>query len=96
MFAICDYAVSNNTNGHLRHIYDLHNLLNIVALDEKLKGLVKEVREDRKKNERCYTAQDNYDIPIILKQIIDKKIYYKDSRKSRKKSCLMKQVMRPL
>lgn len=85
VFAICDYAVSNNTNGHSRHIYDLHNLLNIVALDEKLKGLVKEVREDRKKNERCYTAQDNYDIPNVLKQIIDEKIYYKDYEQITKK-----------
>ena len=78
VFALCDYAVSNNIVGYSRHIYDLHKLLSIVALDDKLKELVREVREDRKTNERCYTAQDKYDIPSILKQIIDEKIYYKD------------------
>lgn len=78
VFALCDYAVSNNIIGHSRHIYDLYKMLDIVVLDDKLKALVKEVREDRKVNERCYTAQDQYDIPSILKQIIDQKIYYKD------------------
>jgi hypothetical protein len=78
VFAICDYAVSNNTTGYSRHVYDLHRLLSIVVLDDKLKALVKEVRADRKKHERCYTAGDEYDIPSILKQIIEKRIYYKD------------------
>lgn len=78
VFALCDYAVSNNTTGYSRHIYDLYRLLSIVVLDDKLKALVKEVREDRKTHERCYTAQDKYDIPSILKQIIDERIYYKD------------------
>lgn len=78
VFAICDYAVSNNTTGYSRHIYDLYRLLNVVVLDDKLKVLVKEVREDRKKHSRCYTAQDQYDISSILKKIIIEKIYYKD------------------
>lgn len=78
VFALCDYAVSNNTTGYSRLIYDLHRLLSIVILDDKLKALVKEGREDKKTHERCYTAQDKYDIPSILKQIIDERIYYKD------------------
>lgn len=78
VFALCDYAVSNNTTGYSRHIYDLYRLLSVVVLDDKLRVLVKEVREDRKTNERCYTAQDKYDITSILQQIIDEKIYYKD------------------
>lgn len=78
VFALCDYAVSNNIKGYSRHIYDLYKLLNIVVLDDNLKALIKEVRKDRKVHERCYTAQDKYNIPDILKQIIDEKIYYKD------------------
>ena len=78
LFAICDYAISNNTTVYSRHIYDLHRLLSIVVLDDKLKALVKEVREERKTHERCYTAQEKFDIPSILKQIIDERIYYKD------------------
>lgn len=85
VFALYDYAVSNNTTGYSRHIYDLYRLLSMVVLDDKLKALVKEVREDRKAHERCYTAQDKYDIPSILKQIIDEKIYYKDYEEITKK-----------
>lgn len=78
VFAICDYVISNNIIGHSRHIYDLYRLLDCVVLDDKLKVLIKEVREDRKKNNRCYSAQDQYDIPSFLKKIIDERIYYKD------------------
>ncbi len=78
VFALCDYAVSNNTTGYSRHIYDLYKILSNVVLDDKLKILVKEVREDRKTHSRCYTAQDQYDIPCILKKIINEKIYFKD------------------
>lgn len=78
VFALCDYAISDNTMGYSRHIYDLYRLLSVVVLDDKLKTLVKEVREDRKLHDRCYTAQDKYDIPLILQQIIDDKIYFKD------------------
>ena len=78
VFAICDYAISNNIKGHSRHIYDLYKLLDVVVLNENLKPLVKVVREDRKKHSRCYTAQDTYNISRILKRIIDDKLYYKD------------------
>lgn len=78
VFAICDYAVSNNTTGFSRHIYDLYKLSNYVVLDCKFKKLVNIVREERKKHSRCYTAQDQYNIPYILKEIFEKKIYYDD------------------
>lgn len=85
VFALCDYAVSNNTTGYSRHIYDLYKLLNIVILDDKLKLLAKEVREERKKHVRCYSAHDEYDIPSILRKIIEEKIYYKDYEEITKK-----------
>ncbi len=85
VFALCDYAVSNNTTGYSRHIYDLYRLLPMIVFDDKLKTLIKKVREDRKAHERCYTAQDKYDIPNILQQIIDKKIYYNDYEEITKK-----------
>ena len=78
VFALCDYAVSNDTKGYSRHIYDLHRLLSVVTLDDNLRELAKEVREERKTHARCYTAQDEYDIPTLLKQIIDERIYYED------------------
>ncbi len=59
VFATCDYAVSNNTTGYSRHIYDLYRLLDIVVLDEKLKLLVTEVREDRKNTDVVIPCKTN-------------------------------------
>ena len=53
-------------------------ILKKINIDENLKTLVREVREDRKKNNLCYSAQDNMDIPKILMEIIEKDIYKKD------------------
>lgn len=78
VFAICDYSISNKISGHSRHIYDLYKLLSKISINEELKDLVKEVKEDRKKHEHCFSAQDSYHIPSLLKRIIDEKVYYKD------------------
>ena len=78
VFALCDYAVSNNLSGYSRHIYDLYKLIKVVKLDESLKSLVTETRNARKKHKRCYTANDEYNIPNILRQIIVDKVYYED------------------
>ena len=48
VFAICDYMLLNKINGHSRHIYDIYKLLSIVKLDDELKVLITEVRNDRK------------------------------------------------
>lgn len=85
VFALCDYVVSNNTEGHSRHIYDIYKLLEIVELNDKLKEFVKDVRNSRKEHKHCYSAQEQYDIPSILREIIDKRIYYKDYEKITKK-----------
>ena len=78
VFALCDYAVANDITGYSRHIYDLYKLLDKVTLDSELKSIVKEVREERKTHARCYTSDKKYNIPSILKEIIDKMTYYKD------------------
>ena len=85
VFAICDYAIANNIEGHSRHIYDLYKLLEVITINDKLKELIRKVKNDRKSNVRCYSAQDQYNIPVILKQIIDEKIYYLDYEKITKK-----------
>ena len=78
VFALCDYKISNNIKDHSRHIYDIYQLLKITFLDDTFKVLVNEVREERKLHKNCYSAQDQYDIPTILRQIIDEKIFYND------------------
>lgn len=78
VFAICDYMLDNKIERHSRHIYDISRLLPYVALDDNLKVLIKEVREDRKKGAKCYSAQEGVNIPQLLKQIIDTKFFEKD------------------
>lgn len=85
VFAICDYALSDNITGHSRHIYDLYKLLKVITLDNSMISLIKEVREERKQYEFCHSAQDKFNIQNILKYIIDKKIYYKDYEEVTKK-----------
>lgn len=39
VFAICDYALSDNITGHSRHIYDLYKLLKVITLDRRKKTI---------------------------------------------------------
>lgn len=78
VFAICDYVLSDNIVGHSRHIYDLYKLLKVVTLDKNLIALIKEVRDERKNYDHCYSSKDEYNIQNILKMIIDRKVYYND------------------
>jgi len=43
-----------------------------------MKQLVKSVREDRKANKICLSAQDNVNIPEMLTQILETGFYKKD------------------
>ena len=81
VFAICDYAISNRIDRNSRHIYDLSRLLIKVNLNDDLKKLVKEVREERKKHNTCYSARNNININEILKSIIDSNLYKNDYNK---------------
>ena len=78
IFAICDYHISKKITGHSRHIYDLYCIFDRINFDERIIELIKNVREDRKKNKTCYSAGDNYDINELLKEIITNKTYYND------------------
>ena len=78
VFAICDYVISSRTQGNSRHIYDLHQLLTKVELTSNLKQLVNKVRDERKQNSTCYSAQDGVNINEILSSIKLSNIYKKD------------------
>ncbi len=77
-FALCDYAFSGKFERNSRHIYDLSRLLSKVKLDESFKELVKCVREDRRNNAACYSAQDGFDVSGTLAKIIDLNLYRAD------------------
>lgn len=78
VFALCDYMLDDKRERQSRHIYDLSRLLAFVKLDDNLKTLIKEVREERKAGAKCYSAQDGVNIPDLLQQIIDTEFFKKD------------------
>ena len=85
VFAVCDYMLENKTERQSRHIYDLSRLITLVSLDDSLKALIKEVREDRKSGTKCYSAQDGVNVPELLQRIIDTKFFKKDYEESTEK-----------
>lgn len=85
VFAVCDYMLDNKTERQSRHIYDLSRLLTLVKLDDNLKALIKEVREDRKLDTKCYSAQDGVSVPNLLRQMIDTEFFKKDYEDSTEK-----------
>lgn len=85
VFAVCDYMLDNKMERKSRHIYDLFRLLTAVKLDDNLKTLIKEVRENRKLNAKCYSAQDGMNIQELLQQMIDTAFFKKDYEKNTQK-----------
>lgn len=85
VFAVCDYMLDNKAERQSRHIYDLSRLLTLVKLDDNLKDLIKEVRENRKLGTKCYSAQDGVSVPNLLRQMIDTEFFKKDYEDSTEK-----------
>ena len=78
VFAVCDYYLDNSVKKHSRHIYDIYKLLPLVELDGDFKKLAAEVREIRKASPKCPSAQDDVNIPELLRIIIQKEVYKTD------------------
>ena len=79
VFAICDYYLSGNTVRNSRHIYDISKLLTKVDISScNLKSLVENVRNDRKPNKTCMSAQDGVIVPELLKKIVSTECFKKD------------------
>ena len=78
VFAICDYKIQNMQDRDSRHLYDICMFLREVELDEELDGLIDMVREDRMQSKNNPSAQLEYIIPDMLKEIIKSKFYEAD------------------
>ena len=78
VYALGDYYLGDRIIEHSRHIYDIYKLLEIVALDDHLKLLAKDVAEERKVHPACLSAQEGINIKVLLQELIDKKIYKED------------------
>lgn len=85
VFAVCDYYLRNETERNSRHIYDISRILTKVELNERLRPLIDSVRDDRKPNKTCVSAQDGANVPALLKEIIDKDFFKKDYNASTEK-----------
>lgn len=78
IFALGDYYLSGNIREHSRHIYDLYKLTEVVTINDELKMLIEQVRQDRKGHKQCLSAEDDIDLKKLLQEIIDKGAYRED------------------
>lgn len=78
VFALCDYRLANMAAKDSRHLYDIYKLLKKISLNENLCKLVDVVRKDRMISKNNPSAQPKYDIPKMLKEIIESRFYEKD------------------
>lgn len=82
VFAVCDYRIQNMEDRDSRHLYDIYKLLPYVKLDEELTSLVDRVRVDRMKSKNNPSAQPEYNIPDMLKEMIDSRFYEPDYKQT--------------
>ncbi len=80
VFAVCDYRIQNMQDRDSRHLYDICKLLKRVTLDEQLDKLIDAVRDDRMLSKNNPSAQLQYNIPQLLKEIIRTRFYEADYR----------------
>ncbi len=78
VFAVCDYKIKNMQDRDSRHLYDICKLLGIVQLDNKMDQLIDVVRDDRMQSKNNPSAQLDYNIPLMLKEIIKSRFYESD------------------
>ena len=78
VFAICDYRIQNMQDRDSRHLYDICKLAAQLKMDEEMDALVDKVREDRMLSPNNPSAQLEYIIPGMLKEIIESKFYESD------------------
>ena len=78
IFALCDSSLKQDLTRSSRHIYDLYKIYPLINIDETLKDLLNKVKEERKLNKRCISAQDGFDVGKKLKEIVALNIFEKD------------------
>ena len=78
IFAICDYHISSKLDRQSRHIYDIHQLLPLVKLDDEFLTLFNRVKEYRVNLDTCYSAKDGQTVSSLLDALIEKGTYRSD------------------
>ncbi|MCR5419888.1 MAG: nucleotidyl transferase AbiEii/AbiGii toxin family protein [Lachnospiraceae bacterium] len=85
VFAVCDYRIQNMMDRDSRHLYDIAKLLPEVEITPELDSLIDRVRDDRMKSKNNPSAQLEYNIPDMLKEIISSRFYEADYNNITKK-----------
>lgn len=85
VFAICDYKIQDMQDRDSRHLYDIAKLYPKVSINDELEALIDEVRKDRMQSKNNPSAQPEYDIPGMLREIIDSRFYEPDYNNITKK-----------
>lgn len=78
VFAVCDYKIQNMQDRDSRHLYDICKMIGNVKLDKDLDELIDTVRDDRMKSKNNPSAQLEYNITEMLKEIIHSRFYEHD------------------
>ncbi|RIA64906.1 nucleotidyltransferase AbiEii toxin of type IV toxin-antitoxin system [Anaeroplasma bactoclasticum] len=78
IFAVCDYKIQNMEDRDSRHLYDIAKMLPLIKFDLNLDKLIDDVRDDRMLSKNNPSAQLEYNINDMLKEIIKNRFYEKD------------------
>lgn len=78
IFAVCDYRIQDMQDRDSRHLYDIAKLMPHISFSEQLSELIDTVRRDRMLSRNNPSAQLQYVIPDILKEIIESRFYESD------------------
>ena len=78
VFAICDYRIQDMQDRDSRHLYDIAKILPEVEITDDFTILVNQVRKDRMKSKNNPSAKPEYNIPDMLKEIINSRFYEAD------------------
>lgn len=78
IFAICDYHISGKLDRQSRHVYDIHQLLPLVKLDDDFLALFNRVKEYRVNLETCHSVRGDKSISFLLNELVEKNTYRND------------------
>ncbi len=85
IFAICDYRIQDMQDRDSRHLYDIAKMLPQIEIDKELDELIDDVRDDRMLSKNNPSAQLEYNISEMLREIIDSRFYESDYNNITKK-----------
>ena len=78
IFAICDYKIQNKQDRASRHLYDIAKIIPQISITTEMIVLIDKVRKDRMQLKNNPSAQLEYSIHDMIKEIINTNFYESD------------------